>query len=625
MTDYQQIRARLDQELLAGARGDARESLRELWRLQPSASTAGVILGHRDLFPNVRPLRVAILRAFTVEPLIPLLQAVALFHGLDISVYTGAFNAYAQEMLEPPRDLLDFDPEVVILAVRTPDLLPHVWTEFPSLEPSDPPVLVDNALRQIDTWVQSFRRRCPARLIVHALEQPITPAHGLLDQLDPAGQCEAILAFNRGLKAQAAAIAGVTVLDYDALIARHGREGWYDAARWSTVRLPIAARHLHHLAGEWLRHLYAMAGVTRKVLVTDLDNTLWGGLAGEEGLEAIHLGPTHDGLGYLELQRVLADLNRRGILLAVCSKNNEVDALRILEQHPAMLLRPADFAALRINWRDKALNLREIAAELNLGLDALVFLDDNPAERRRVRAELPEVEVIDLPENPLHFAQALRDSVWFERLAVTEEDRLRTRQYREQRERVELAQAAGSLEEFYRSLRQVVTIEPLRRETLARVAQLTQKTNQFNLTTRRYSEAQLSQLFEAPGWTVDTVRVEDRFGDNGLVGVIATRRQDHVCLIDTFLLSCRVIGRTVESAVLAWLASECAREGMRELRGQFVATRKNAPAATLFPDHGFQPLAPDGDGSWWTLDLASADLAAPAWIELRVAPEYANC
>ncbi len=632
MVDYQTLRNRLDQELRANSLAEARQTLGELWSSQPSSSTAALILNLRPVLAkqfSLRQFRVAILRSFTVEPIATLLQASAVLHGLDLDIYFGDFNAYAQEMLQPPSALRSFDPAIVILAVRTPDLLPLIWEQFPDLAPEDVPALISNALQQMRTWLQSFRQSCGARLIVHSLELPVSPAQGLLDHANLSGQTEAILEFNRGLKTLAAEFTNVSVLDYDALISRYGREPWNDEVRSAAIRLPISSKYLRCLAHEWLRHIHAFVGQTRKVLVTDLDNTLWGGLAGEEGLSGIQLGTDHAGLGYRKLQRALLDLHHRGILLAVCSKNNEADAMRILEQHPDMLLKPDHFAAMRINWNDKAANLKEIAAELNLGNDALVFLDDNPVERQRIRAEMPEVEVIELPSSPLLYAQALRDSVVFERLSVTAEDRLRTELYRQQKERIELAQAAGSLEEFYASLKQVVTIAPVTAASVSRAAQLTQKTNQFNLTTRRYSETQISELMATPGWNLSTIQVEDRFGDNGIVGVVITHTADYVCCVDTFVLSCRVIGRTVESAVLSYIVAECAREGLQEIRGQFIPTKKNAPAASLYSSHGFVAIPPlaggngngEAKGSWWALDLRKADVKSPEWIQLRVATE----
>jgi FkbH-like protein len=255
---------------------------------------------------------------------------------------------------------------------------------------------------------------------------------------------------------------------------------------------------------------------------------------------------------------------------------------------------------------------------LNIGLDSLAFLDDNPAEREHIRASLPEVTVIDLPSDPMAFADVLRAHPVFERLAVSAEDTERSRYYAEQRSRESVRSAAGSVEEFYRSLDQEVEIAPVTAATLARAAQLTQKTNQFNLTTRRYRDQQLSELAEMPGWDLYTVRVKDRFGDNGIVGVMLTRTSEGACEIDTFLLSCRVISRTVETAMLAFLTAECRNRGVERLSGWFLPTAKNRPAADFYAAHGFERDTEKDGGTRWTLNLATGAIECPAWIRLNV-------
>ncbi len=289
------------------------------------------------------------------------------------------------------------------------------------------------------------------------------------------------------------------VLDYDALVARHGGEHWHDERKWLTARLPIAAAYLLPMAREWTRFVVPLSGRIAKVLVVDLDNTLWGGVIGEDGMTGIAVGPEYPGAAYQSLQRALLDLSRKGILLALCSKNNLDDAMEALEKHPGMLLRAKHFAALRINWTDKAQNLREIAQELNVGLDALAFIDDNRFEREQVRAALPEVTVIDLPKNPTDYASAVRNCAALERLALSSEDQQRTEMYAAQKERAGAGQNFRSKEDFFRYLEQEAELDPLSDLTLARVAQLTQKTNQFNLTTRRYTELQIADIAKKPG------------------------------------------------------------------------------------------------------------------------------
>jgi FkbH-like protein len=399
------------------------------------------------------------------------------------------------------------------------------------------------------------------------------------------------------------------------VVARFGRTRWHDERKWLTMRMPIAADGIACLAREYLRYVLPILGCTRKALVVDLDNTLWGGIIGEDGIQGIKLGADYPGAAFVALQRVILDLYQRGIILAICSKNNPEDALGVLREHPGMLLRPEHFAVLCINWNDKVGNLREIAEELNIGTDALAFLDDNPVERERVRSEMPEVYVIELPSDPMDYAAALQRCPVFERLALSTEDRDRGRYYAGERQRKDLQQSATSLEDFYKSLRMEVEIAEVNAATLARVAQLTQKTNQFNLMTRRYTEQQISALAQDPHWRVYSLRVRDRFGDNGLVGVAMAHRLEDSIEIDNFLLSCRVIGRTVETALLAHLAEVAVSEGATILRGCYIPTKKNAPAKDFYPNHGFNLVA-EADGiTTWELDLRRAIIGYPEWIK----------
>jgi FkbH-like protein len=352
--------------------------------------------------------------------------------------------------------------------------------------------------------------------------------------------------------------------------------------------------------------------------VADLDNTLWGGVIGEDGMTGIKLGPEFPGAAYQNLQRAMLDLTRRGILLALCSKNNVEDAMEALENHPGMILRPKDFSAVRINWSDKSQNLREIASELNVGTDALAFLDDNPVEREQVRNALPEVTILDLRGDPLTYAAIVRDCPAFERLALSSEDQQRTTLYATQRERSQAEQSFQSKEDFFRYLEQEAEFAPVAPATLARVAQLTQKTNQFNLTTRRYSEQQIADMAARPGWHVLSIKVRDRFGDHGLVGVAITCDEADICEIETFLLSCRVIGRAVETALLSHLAQTAKARGRQRLAGRFIPTKKNAPARDFYAQHGFQLLEENADGSVWSLPLEQHTIATPDWIKLKI-------
>ncbi|HTV56747.1 MAG TPA: HAD-IIIC family phosphatase [Terriglobia bacterium] len=622
--DLQSLRSEIDAAIAAGKTSFASSCLSELWSKDPVSSTAGYVISRYESLRQhlaLKPYRVAILRSFTVEPLVPLLRAGAFTYGIDLNVHVGDFNAYVQEMLDEQSGLYAFAPDGVILAVQTCDIAPDLWQDFSGMTAEAVTKAVSRVAQSFRDCVRALRRHTNASLVIHGLEQPAIPRRGIVDAQSECSQGLAIHCINGEIRRLAAQEKSAYVLDYDGLMARYGRQTWRDLRKWLTARLPIAAPHLTHMAQEWLRFLVPLAGKTAKVVAVDLDNTLWGGVIGEDGMTGIQLGPEYPGAAYQEFQRALLDLSNRGILLAVCSKNNPEDASEAIERHPGMLLRSKRFAALRVNWNDKSQSLREIASELNIGIDAVAFVDDNPVERKHVRAALPDVAVLELPEDSTAFAAALRDSPLFERLTLSEEDRKRSSYYAAERERKELEQTFSTKEEFYKSLAQEVEISAVAAATLARVAQLTQKTNQFNLTTRRYTEQQISELAGRPSCGVWSIRVRDCFGDNGLVGVAITFDRDETCEIDSFLMSCRVIGRTVETAFLARLVKKARERRRRTMQGWFFPTKKNAPAREFYANHGFRIARRDEDRLLWELDLTRAEITWPPWIKLAGATE----
>jgi len=624
MADRDQLRQQVDASLAAGNWTDARVSLERLWAGHASAALAGFVSGRFEKLRDQLPFhqcRVAILRSFTLEPVVPILRACAWVNRIDLTAKVGEFNAYAQEIFDPQSWVYPYQPDAIFLAIQTQDIAPGLWDAYTDTTPEETRATVDRVLADYRAWIEALRSRTAAYLFIHTLELPARAARGILDSQSVESQNEAIRAINAGLRRLAAGFTGVHVFDYDSIVACYGRGRYRDEQRWAAVKLPMRADAMLPLAEEWVRYLAPVAGRLCKVVVADLDNTLWGGVVGEDGVSGIKVDREYPGIAWWNVQRALADIKRRGVLLAIASKNNRDDAMEAFRSHPGMLLSLADFAAERINWSDKPSNLREIAAELNVGLDSIAFLDDNPTERERVRKELPEVTVIDLPADPMGFAEALRRSPVLERLSVSAEDAERSRFYAEQRVRAAVLTSASNVEEFYRSLEQEVEIAPLTPATLARAAQLTQKTNQFNVTTRRYSEQRLVEIATRPGWAVHTVRVKDRFGDNGLVGVMITCTDGESCEIDSFLMSCRVISRTVETSMLAFLVEQSRARGLACIRGWFLPTAKNAPAGDLYRKHGFDLCTTTDAGTFWHLDLSKADVSCPDWIQLTVTEE----
>ncbi|MBZ5601275.1 MAG: HAD-IIIC family phosphatase [Acidobacteriia bacterium] len=608
-------RVQIDEQIAAGRYGEASAALEALWREKPSMLSVSFVESRVRRMADRVPLtacRMFFLRSFTVEPLLPFFKTEALLAGIDVTAECGQFGAYTQESMDPESALYRFRPDVVFLAVHLRSVAPELWEggEAPARDE-----VIERTAGAVRNCVEQVRQRCGAHIVIQNFDCPADAPDGLLG--DQSGAFHLVRAANEALKAAAQATRGCYVLDYDRFTSTVGRGHLNDERKWLTTRLPVRAELIPALAREWARFLRPLTGKTCKVLATDLDNTLWRGVLGEDGADRLQMDAEYPGASYRAVQRALKDLVRRGVILAVVSKNNPDEAMAVLNHHPDMLLRSGDFSALRINWNDKPANLREIARELNVGLDSIAFLDDNPAERTRVRAELPEVKVIEWPGDALDAPRTIRECGLFERLWLSAEDRERQTLYAQQRERAELAGQAGSLEEFYFSLQQRVTFEPVNARTLQRAAQLTQKTNQFNLTTRRCSEQEIAALMDDPGWMMATASVVDRFGDNGITGLVMAKFEDGACRIETFLLSCRVIGRTVETAMLAAVEQICARRGAREIRGWFIPTPKNAPARGMYAAHGFECIEEVEGRELWSRAAANGK-AAPAWIQLTI-------
>jgi FkbH-like protein len=366
-----------------------------------------------------------------------------------------------------------------------------------------------------------------------------------------------------------------------------------------------------------MKYFRALRGLTKKCLVVDLDNTLWGGVIGEDGIEGIQLGANYPGSAFVEFQRAVLDLYRRGVILAIASKNNPADVDAVFAGHRFMLLRKEHFAATEIHWEPKSDSLRRIAQELNIGLDHMVFADDNPAECEQVRRELPAVTVIHLPSRPEQYVDALTAEGLFDSITLSAEDRRRGELYQQRAQAESMRSASGNIEDYYRDLDMELQIASVAPASLTRAAELTRKTSQFNLTTIRYSEAEVAQRLDAPDWLAITVGVRDRFGDNGIVGVMMAQALEDRLDIDTLLLSCRVIGRTVETAMLAFLCDAAQQRGLGRLTGRLVPTAKNVPVRDLLERHGFSKLSEDEAGvSLWELDLTRSPVVRPPWFRL---------
>ena len=404
---------------------------------------------------------------------------------------------------------------------------------------------------------------------------------------------------------------GAYFVDLDAVSGTLGRAAFYDMRRYYWTKQPFSEAGTVELA----RHLWAGARALttgpKKVLVLDLDNTLWGGVVGETGAHGVGLGESPEGEAFRAFQRHAKELANRGILLAIASKNNPADAREPFEVNDAMHLKLDQIAAFEASWEPKGLTIARIAETLSLGLDSFVFFDDNPAEGEQVRQALPDVEVVDVPEEPAEFVRILQSGLWFETAGLTEADRERAGQYTVERQRRELQQNFGSLDDYLRSLEMTAEVRPIDEAEMPRVVQLLAKTNQFNLTTRRHTQADVARILADPRSIGLTVRVRDKFGDYGLVAVmIGVPDGDgaDAVRIDTWLMSCRVIGRTVEQFTLRRLLERAMALGYRRAVGEFLPTKKNELVADLYDRLGFAREGEAAEGGVrYVLDLGRAE------------------
>jgi FkbH-like protein len=378
------------------------------------------------------------------------------------------------------------------------------------------------------------------------------------------------------------------LLDLDESLLELGRQRFFDLRLWYSARFPFASPGARELARRAMAIGAAVKLPKAKAIVLDADNTLWGGIIGEDGIDGIALGPDYPGNVYVAFQRRLLDFQQRGLVLAICSKNNPDDLMQVLREHPHQLLREEHFAAIRVNWEPKPGNLRSLAAELNFGLESFVFVDDSDHECHAVRSELPQVEVVRTPARVLDLPTCLDRIARLEVLQITDEDRGKTRLYAEQRRRRDLAVQSTDVASYLASLDMRMRVRFDDASALARLAQLTQKTNQFNLTTRRYSEADVRGFIDADDWLVAHFSLADVFGDNGIVGLALLRTgADASAELDTFLMSCRVIGRGAESAFLDAILRRLRARGVRSVNARYLPTAKNKLAEHFLPEHGF--------------------------------------
>ena len=546
-------------------------------------------------------IKLAILGGFTTHQLRDFIALYLFAAGVSAEIYEADYGVFQQEILDPSSGLYEFKPNVVYLATHWRNL-----GHLPTLSNSAQEVsaLLEAEYRDWALLWQTAHDRLGCQILQNNFDIPPWRSLDNHEMRHPAGLARYVTEINHLLVEQAPPY--VTIHDVDSMAANAGRRAWGDERFFLHAKIPCAPEYLVDYAHSVSSIIAAQLGLSRKCLVLDLDNTLWGGVIGDDGIGGIRVGQGDaEGEAFLAFQKYVKALKMRGVILAVCSKNNEQTAREVFEKHPEMVLRTDDISCFVANWTDKPANLRSIAKQLNIGLDSLVFVDDNPTERSIVRQLVPEVAVPEVGDDPIDYITALERHRYFQVVTLGAEDFKRTDYYRANTMREEIQASAGGIEAFLQSLDMTAVIGPIQEATLERTTQLINKSNQFNLTTRRRTVAEVMALRQSPDWVTVTVSLTDRFGDNGLISVVLGRVQGDVLEIDTWLMSCRVLKRGVEQFLLNYLCELARDRNLSYIKGEYIPTSKNDLVRDHYSQLGFRNVEAEADGhTIWELSLA---------------------
>jgi FkbH-like protein len=542
-----------------------------------NAEKTATWLGYRKAAGQIRELfksgaakpqtsvKTAFLGSFTIEPLVDYAIVEAAARSIELQTYIAPYGQFNQELLNPQSELYRSKPQITFLLLEA---------ESESIE---------EQAAHLQDLVDAFLKNSTGVLVINTF--PACPSWPL--QVLPDQRRISIEKINAGILERYKNHPRIQVIDLDGLVAYAGCQNAMSPQMMSMARIPFSETFLKLLASKVVSHVVATAGLSKKCLVLDCDNTLWSGIIGEDGLDGIAIGRDWPGREFLEFQKAILELYEQGVILALNSKNNPADVMQVLNEHPQMLLREKHFASIMANWDPKPQNMQKIAEQINIGLDSMVFIDDNPAERELIRQTLPQVETLEMPADPSLFARTLRETGLFARAYLTEEDKKRGEIYASQRQRDHFQKSCATLDDFLKSLEMVVSIRLAGKDDVKRTAQLTQRTNQFNLTTRRYTEADIAGMTQDPNWRIYVLGLKDKFGDNGTVGLAIVKTRPKDWFIDTFLMSCRVIGRQVEDALVDRILRDAIEAGCESVSAEYIPSAKNNLVADFWDKMGF--------------------------------------
>jgi FkbH-like protein len=550
-------------------------------------------------FSNLKTIKVAVLGDTATQFLIQAIRGTGFDYGYNLNIWEADFNQVERQVFDTGSELYEFAPEIILIFQSSHKLL----AKYNKLKPEQYTSFAANQLQSLQNICTTINGNLKAKIIYYNYAEINDSVFGNYANKIESSFLFQLRKLNFSLMEFAVSQPNFYPCDISSVQNQFGKNNFFKTSIYINTEMVLSLDVLPHIATKTLDLIAAMYGKFTKCLILDLDNTMWGGVIGDDGLENIQIGALGIGKAFTEFQYWIKKLKNRGIILAVCSKNTESIAKEPFEKHPDMVLHLDDIAVFVANWDNKPDNIRHIQSILNIGFDSMVFLDDNPFERNIVRENLPEVTVPELPEDPADYLEYLYPLNLFETISFSGEDAERTKQYQVEAQRSVLQKSFTSEDDFLQSLDMVSLVEPFNKFNTPRVAQLSQRSNQFNLRTVRYTEADIETLSQSPDHATFSFTLEDKFGDNGLICVIILQKEnDSTLFIDTWFMSCRVLKRGMENFTLNTIVAAAKEKGFTSIKGQYIPTTKNE----MVKDH-YKKLGFEERDSFWHLNVNEYD------------------
>ncbi len=560
-------------------------------------------------FSNLTPVKVALLGDTATQFLNQALRGTGFDHGFDLQIWEADFNQIERQIFDPTSELYEFGPELIILFRSSHKLV----NKYSKLKPELYSSFAESQLEQIDSLSAAINSRLRAKIIYYNYPEIDDAVFGSYANKVEQSFLFQLRKLNYELMVYAAKTSNFYISDISSIQNQVGKQIMFQPSVYINTEMVLSIDVLPLVAARTVDLIGSMYGKFKKCLIIDLDNTMWGGIIGDDGLENIQIGSLGIGKAFTEFQYWVKKLKNRGIIIAICSKNTEAIAKEPFEKHQDMVLHLDDIAVFMANWDNKADNIKQIQAILNIGFDSIVFLDDNPFERNMVRENIPAITVPELPEDPADYLEYLYTLNLFETVSFSGEDAGRTKQYQVEAKRAVLQTAYTNEDDFLKSLNMLSLVEPFNKFNTPRVAQLSQRSNQFNLRTVRYTEQDIEYLSRQDDTFTYTFTLEDKFGDNGLISVVILKKEGiDTLFIDTWLMSCRVLKRGMENFILNTIANFAKQNGYSYLKGEYIATAKNEMVKDHYKNLGFAEAQ-----NYWILDVINYE-HKPGFINKKI-------